>query len=145
MATDAELNQYMSVKKYAPYRKDLKWDPARGDRLKQLKQQISERNGPGMNMDEEGTGSGGRQGKKRKGKKERMKMKTGAPEVEGTEHGEIKVKAKPLKKGDEVGGGGDDSKRKRGSAQVDEDEQEDRKIGKKRRRRHKKKIDPSES
>ena len=43
MATDAELNSYMGIKKYAPYRKEGKgrnWDAQRGARLKELKDKL---------------------------------------------------------------------------------------------------------
>ncbi len=73
MATDAELNQYLSVKKYAPYRKDNKWDKTRGDRLKELKQSVVERSKSTYGMD--GGDANGEKTKKRKGKKERQKMK----------------------------------------------------------------------
>jgi protein KRI1 len=79
MATDAELNEYMSVKKYAPYRtnRDVKWDGKRNDRLKELKTRIAERSGGALTDD-----AGGRQMKKRKGKKERQKQKTGVALLE---------------------------------------------------------------
>lgn len=83
-ATDAELNQYLSVKKYAPYRKDNAWDKTRVDRLKELKQSVAERSqgmcgATGANAVHEN----GERVKKRKGKKERQKMKVaGAGEGE---------------------------------------------------------------
>lgn len=73
VATDAELNQYIGVKKYAPYRTEQRWDPKRGERLHELKQVLEER----------GVAWGGeadRPVKKRKGKKERMKAKELAAE-----------------------------------------------------------------
>ncbi|KAJ3896145.1 KRI1-like family C-terminal-domain-containing protein [Lentinula edodes] len=70
MATDAELNEYMGIKKFAPYRKAGKWDSNRGDRLKELRQKIGERGyGGDITQDD-------KPAKKRKGKKERMRMKT---------------------------------------------------------------------
>lgn len=77
MATDQELNQYLSVKKYAPYRKDTNWDHTRGERLKELKQSIAPRVSTVWGDGEMGTPShgGGQVVKKRKGKKERMKLK----------------------------------------------------------------------
>jgi protein KRI1 len=72
MATDQELNEYMSVKKYAPYRKDVKWDSKRVDRLKEFKSNISQR------VSVSGTGEGNntdKPTKKRRGKKERSKLK----------------------------------------------------------------------
>ena len=44
MATDAELNQYMGIKKYAPYRKNTQnWDKNRATRLKDLRTKIATR------------------------------------------------------------------------------------------------------
>ncbi|KAK0483373.1 KRI1-like family C-terminal-domain-containing protein [Armillaria novae-zelandiae] len=68
MATDAELNEYMGVKKYAPYRKDSVWDPKRGEKLKELKQKIVARSG-----DSAATLESEKPAKRRKGKKERMR------------------------------------------------------------------------
>ncbi|PBK96588.1 hypothetical protein ARMGADRAFT_923986 [Armillaria gallica] len=73
MATDAELNEYMGVKKYAPYRKDNMWDSKRGEKLKELKHKIAARSG-----DSAATLEGEKPAKKRKGKKERMRSKMGA-------------------------------------------------------------------
>ncbi|KAK0210500.1 Krr1-domain-containing protein [Desarmillaria ectypa] len=72
MATDAELNEYMGVKKYAPYRKDNVWDSKRGEKLKELKNKIAARSGTSAaTLDTE------KPAKKRKGKKERMRSKAG--------------------------------------------------------------------
>ncbi|KAJ7032731.1 KRI1-like family C-terminal-domain-containing protein [Mycena alexandri] len=74
LAKDSELNEYMSVKKYAPYRADNKagWDHTRTERLRELKGKVKERMG---GMDVEQPGRDGQAKKKRKGKKERMKDK----------------------------------------------------------------------
>ncbi|KAJ7736886.1 KRI1-like family C-terminal-domain-containing protein [Mycena metata] len=74
LAKDSELNEYMSVKKYAPYRADNKagWDHTRTERLRELKGKVKERMG---GMDVELPGRDGQVKKKRKGKKERMKDK----------------------------------------------------------------------
>ncbi|KAF7350977.1 Kri1-C domain-containing protein [Mycena sanguinolenta] len=71
LAKDSELNEYMSVKKYAPYRADNKagWDRTRNERLKELKGKVQERMG-GANMGAEGK------------KKRRRKKKDSAVEVE---------------------------------------------------------------
>ena len=91
LATDQELNEYMSIKKYAPYRqKDSdrsKWDPRQQEKLRALKDRIRQRwdgplggssprsSGPsGANSQPLG-GDGERPKKKRMGKKERMKLK----------------------------------------------------------------------
>lgn len=76
-ATDAELNQYIPVKKYAPYRQDKKdgWDRTRTDRLKELKGAVSERTKVLFGDLADTSGAGEVRVKKRKGKKERMKEK----------------------------------------------------------------------
>lgn len=83
MATDQELNHYLSVKKYAPYRKDGNWDHTRGERLKELKQSVAPRVSGVWGDGEPGAPSqgGGQIVKKRKGKKERMKLKAVEEEV----------------------------------------------------------------
>ncbi|KAH7907347.1 KRI1-like family C-terminal-domain-containing protein [Hygrophoropsis aurantiaca] len=84
MATDQELTQYMSVKRYAPYRAE-KWDRDRGERLKEFRNQIRDRVGhsdrPRVGA---GAGAGGEEKpKKRIGKKERQRLKAVA-EADGT-------------------------------------------------------------
>jgi protein KRI1 len=77
MATDKELNQYVSVKRYAPYRAE-KWDHNRGERLLEFREKLKERVG--------GTRTSHRSEdptpKKRLGKKERQKMKAATAGVE---------------------------------------------------------------
>ncbi len=122
MATDAELNEYMGVKKYAPYRKDLKWDPHRNDKLKELKGKIAERTGV---ADVAALSNDNRPVKKRKGKKERMRSKL---EVGG----DVDIDEEPV---------APTEKRKR---PVEEDEEDDRALTeatKKKKRRHKKKAE----
>ncbi|KAG1856903.1 KRI1-like family C-terminal-domain-containing protein [Suillus tomentosus] len=70
MATDKELNQYVSVKRYAPYRAE-KWDHNRGERLAEFREKLKERAGTTRtsHRSEDPTP------KKRLGKKERQKMK----------------------------------------------------------------------
>ena len=73
MATDAELNSYMGIKRYAPYRKEGKgkqWDKTRISRLQELRGKLSER---GVAHTSEHTA--GERPKKRKGKKERMRQR----------------------------------------------------------------------
>lgn len=74
VATDAELNQYIGVKKYAPYRKGGTWDQSRGERLKELKDKLKTKM-PSDNFRNAGADEGERPAKKRKGKKERQKAK----------------------------------------------------------------------
>ncbi|KAF9073539.1 KRI1-like family C-terminal-domain-containing protein [Rhodocollybia butyracea] len=69
MATDADLNEYIGIKKFAPYRKSGNWDANRGDRLKELKRKIGERGHTRDTVQED------KPVKKRKGKKERMRNK----------------------------------------------------------------------
>ncbi len=73
MATDKELNEYVSVKKYAPYKQDKldkhRFSKTNQEKLRALKSKVVERTG--------GVSSFGAatEKKKRKGKKERTKMK----------------------------------------------------------------------
>jgi protein KRI1 len=125
MATDAELNEYLSVKRYAPYRKEIRWDSTRNNRLAELKQKVAERAPSGWDASEE------RPAKKRKGKKERQKMRIPkAPEGNAQADATVEGSDGPLRE-----------KRKR----VDGDDGEEgveasREVGKtgKKRRRHKK-------
>jgi protein KRI1 len=109
MATDAELNQYMGVKRYAPYRKEARWDSTRVERLKGLKSKLAERSGE-MAQDADGAKKqkGGRHQKSRKGKKERQMLKAAESE------------AFPVALGDDVLRQGGD---------VEKDEQKKRKSG----------------
>ncbi|PIL32876.1 hypothetical protein GSI_04994 [Ganoderma sinense ZZ0214-1] len=86
MATDAELNTFMGIKKYAPYRKEGKgrtWDAQRGARLKDLKDTLKERGAGGAKAVEQAM----EKTKKRKGKKERMREKAAAAAAAGDEDG----------------------------------------------------------
>jgi len=83
LATDAELNEYMGLKKIAPYRKDVRWDTKRVDRLKELKAKLKLRSWRGEN----GEHHDEKRPKKRKGKKERQRAK-------GEDMSEVKVEAK---------------------------------------------------
>lgn len=94
LATDKELNEYMSIKKIAPYRKDGRWDIKRADRLKELKAKIKDR----MGADETWTGeSGEKKPKKRKGKKERQRGKNQEGEA-GAEEAPVYDSDRPSKK-----------------------------------------------
>ncbi len=119
MATDAELNTYMGVKKIAPYRKEGKgrnWDSKRTARLQELKAKLKER-GIGGSIQ---AGAVAQEKKKRKGKEERMREKAVGGEDE------------------EAGDVPEQSVRKRKSEERDEPEEGDKVSAKKRRRRHKK-------
>ena len=125
MATDQELNEYMGVKKYAPYRKEARWDPKRVDRLKAFKEKISERASvAGIGQ---GSGTADKSTKKRKGKKERLKLRAGAAD----EDREVASDPSNL-------GGSGALKRKQESGDVDGlvgNAQETAHHGKKRRRK----------
>ncbi|KAG8932321.1 hypothetical protein FRC02_001328 [Tulasnella sp. 418] len=78
MATDQELNEFISLKKLAPYRRSKMkdWDPKRAEKVKELKQAIATRGKGGWNTKStDGTNGEDRKPKKRKGKKERMKAR----------------------------------------------------------------------
>jgi protein KRI1 len=81
MATDGELNQYMSIKRIAPYKDKAAWDKDRAAKLKALKETINGRTWGGVPVEElsrnENSASGrdGKTAKKRKGRKERLKAK----------------------------------------------------------------------
>jgi protein KRI1 len=91
-ATDKELNEFMSIKRYAPYKNDArKWDTARQQKLHELQATLKEREKTGGWLIKDGEKSNndgygerkwqaGEEGKpkKRKGKKERMKAKAAA-------------------------------------------------------------------
>lgn len=118
MADDKDLNQYIGIKKYAPYRKGGNWDGQRPERLKEFREKLvakrTKRNGE----------DGGVQVKKRKGKKERQRAKATATGVTGPETQEPP----------EVDGS---KKRKRGESS-EAIKTEVGVEGKKRKRRHKK-------
>lgn len=95
LADDADLNTYVGLKKLAPYRRDGKMrghgelrDPKKQEALRALRGKVQERavrngfvrGGEAAEREEEG-----KKGKKRMGKKERMKMKmVEEPTGEGT-------------------------------------------------------------
>ncbi|KAG6897712.1 hypothetical protein C0992_011922 [Termitomyces sp. T32_za158] len=128
MATDQELNEYVSIRKFAPYRQAMKWDSKRNERLKELKSRITERTGSGgFEGSSVGNGvDGERPVKKRKGKKERMRMKVGIDEEGKQPIDEVQPSSKRKVDADE-GDGGEGDKRS-----------EDNPTKKKRRRKQKK-------
>jgi protein KRI1 len=89
MATDKELNEYISIKRLAPYKSKNKgnWDNERNEKLKALKSSIASRTWDGVPV---GQLVGSRHGerkqngmdgkKKRMGRKERNKLKAAASE-----------------------------------------------------------------
>lgn len=106
MATDKELNEYMSIKRFAPYKKNKKgtWDKSRNENLMELRKAISSRTWDGDPISEwvQQARSGGRNSagipgrtlegdgtkkRKRLGKKERRKLKA----LSGSSHVETGV------------------------------------------------------
>ncbi|KAG8705566.1 hypothetical protein FRC09_002883 [Ceratobasidium sp. 395] len=73
MATDAELNSYVGLKRLAPYHKE-KFDPRRPEKLKEFRGTLAARGVSGWDASNEGDAKI----KKRKGKKERQKEKAKA-------------------------------------------------------------------
>ncbi|EIN06607.1 Krr1-domain-containing protein [Punctularia strigosozonata HHB-11173 SS5] len=100
LATDAELNSYVGLKKFAPYRTKAarRWDNKRNERLQELRKGLKER---GAYSIIEGMGSrdrdeDGEKKKKRKGKKERMKAKADAEGGEDESEEKLLGKRKSL-------------------------------------------------
>ncbi|EPQ55289.1 Krr1-domain-containing protein [Gloeophyllum trabeum ATCC 11539] len=134
-ATDAELNQFMGIKKLAPYRKGVRWDNQRNEKLRELKTAVAERQqASGFGFASNPGAEGEQRKKKRKGKKERMKLKAASGDVgedgeEGGEDGETPVpeqaEVRKRKEPDESGDGEGDGVQEGASA-------------KKKRRRHRK-------
>jgi protein KRI1 len=87
LADDKDLNEYVGLKKLAPYRKQRDtWDANRGERLREFKKKVSGRlEATGANdATMEDLVDGEHKAKKRKGKKERTREKA-ARVAEGTE------------------------------------------------------------
>jgi protein KRI1 len=112
MATDAELNSYVGLKRLAPYRKD-KFDPRRPEKLKEFRKGLAARG-----VYENKWGAGGQaeeKTKKRKGKKERQKEKARAAmeeaikweQAQGSEEGQDEPKKKKRKRKHGKGGATD--------------------------------------
>lgn len=99
LADDKDLNEYVGLKKLAPYRKQRDtWDAKRGERLREFKKKLSGR------LEETGTNDvtmedlvdGEHKAKKRKGKKERLREKA-ARVAEGIEVVQTKTTDSPRK------------------------------------------------
>ena len=86
MATDQELNEYVSVKKYAPYRQDkgdrFRWNKKDQEKLHELKSKVKDRLGIRSTAGGQALGDGGEKAKKRKGKKERLKARAAIEQPE---------------------------------------------------------------
>ena len=85
LADDKDLNEYMGLKKFAPYRKDRSsgWDSKRAERLQDFKEKQKMRSRRwGNDVVNDIRDSARKAAKKRKGKKERNKLKAGVGEVE---------------------------------------------------------------
>ncbi|KAI6168731.1 KRI1-like family C-terminal-domain-containing protein [Pisolithus thermaeus] len=145
LATDAELNSYVGLKKMAPYRriggsgKGKDWDPKRNERLKEFREKLQARirsgsqgnwypgRGPGGSK----TGEGAENGKKKRlGKKERAKLKAQEGDDRAAEHGETgQPRGEPMDQ---------PSNKRKYEAQASTISEENKSPQKKRRRRHKK-------
>lgn len=121
-ADDKDLNQYMGIKKYAPYRKG-NWDGQRPDRLKEFKQKLSEKKGRVVEETEE------KPVKKRKGRKERQKLK-GVTATDDSPATELQLEAATPALVEK--------KRKREEDIQNLESTADQETSKKRKRRHKK-------
>ncbi|KAI0250084.1 KRI1-like family-domain-containing protein [Lactifluus subvellereus] len=80
LADDKDLNEYVGLRKLAPYRnRHDTWDAKRAERLREFKKKVSARVGGGVGgiigAELVVDGDGERRAKKRKGKKERMREK----------------------------------------------------------------------
>ncbi|QRV84027.1 Kri1 family protein [Ceratobasidium sp. AG-Ba] len=98
MATDAELNSYVGLKRLAPYRKE-KFDPRRPEKLKDFRKTLADRGVNGWAPSNDGEAKT----KKRKGKKERQKEKAKAAmdeaiKQEAAASVETSTEAEPAKK-----------------------------------------------
>lgn len=124
MATDAELNEYVGLKKLAPYAKGKKWDPKGAEKLREFKGKVQERTGGWRNAAANaGDGEGGGEKKRRKGKKERQKAKM-ADGIPADENGSEAVSSVQT------------GKRPRDEDTVMDDQDPESKKRKKRRRSH---------
>ncbi|KAI0317422.1 KRI1-like family C-terminal-domain-containing protein [Amylostereum chailletii] len=119
MADDRDLNEYVGLKKYAPYRKEKdRWDAKRPEKLQEFKQKLTAR---GVDTHVDGQGEEERKEKKRKGKKERMKAKaaqvtTGEAEEMGEEAAVKSLKRSredPVQEDNESERNGDTKKKRR--------------------------------
>ena len=91
MADDRDLNQYMGIKKYAPYRKGANWDGRRPERLKEFREKLNTNK---VNRN----GEGGEVRAKRKGKKERQRAKAAVTEGTVPEPDEPRASGKEKKR-----------------------------------------------
>lgn len=154
MATDQELNEYMSVKKYAPYRHDKsnpqRWNKKTQEKLHELKAKVGERAGTSFINSPRGRGEDGQEKvKKRKGKKERMKLKAVNGDAEGAADIEMEEGppngAEPNERNEEGSkkrkrNPGEDEEGRRTSRQNNPSVRDDGSAAsKKRKRRHRKK------
>lgn len=137
MATDAELNTFMGIKKYAPYRKEGKgrtWDGQRVARLQELKTKLKERGVDGAQTHAE------EKVKKRKGKKERMREKAAAAAAGDEDDGGDGAQ--------EVKGPKEKKRKREAEAEAEQGEAQHDGAGegtKKKRRRHRKNAAASAS
>ena len=98
LADDKDLNEYVGLKKLAPYRKLREtWDAKRGERLHEFKKKLSGRaSGAGVDVNEGEHPNDVK--KKRKGKKERMREKVAHAPVEVDAVSDEGAADEPMKK-----------------------------------------------
>jgi protein KRI1 len=98
LADDKDLNEYVGLKKLAPYRKQREtWDAKRGERLREFKMKLSGRaSGAGVDVNEGEYLNNVK--KKRKGKKERMREKEAHAPVEADTVTDQGATDEPVKK-----------------------------------------------
>ncbi|KAI0295299.1 KRI1-like family C-terminal-domain-containing protein [Russula brevipes] len=130
LADDKDLNEYVGLKKLAPYRKQSEaWDAKRTERLREFKHKVSARLGDaGADIiATEHTMDGERKAKKRKGKKERMREKA----VRAPEEAEMAVEVVGMKATDPPG---QSNKNAEWRSDDDEEDEVSEPVKKKRRR-----------
>ena len=98
LADDKDLNEYMGIKKYAPYRQEKgnpAWKKSNQEKLHALKEKLAERTGsrwPGAHKHNDNSEE--QKPKKRMGKKERQRLKAAAEGGEETKAEEPKSSGK---------------------------------------------------
>lgn len=104
MATDQELNEYMSIKRLAPYKNKNSWDKDRNQKLLELREKIGSRTWDGHSLGDLNKTMEHRDNapkKKRKGKKERQKLKQQNQLEHDPEPLEDEIRPKKRRKQDE--------------------------------------------
>jgi protein KRI1 len=98
LADDKDLNEYVGLKKLAPYRKQRDtWDAKRSERLHEFKKKVSGRVSA-VAVDVTEGEDGKNKTKKRKGRKERMREKAAHAPLEADAVADEGVTDEPVKK-----------------------------------------------